>query len=142
MVHFFVTKNVGVKVQGKTIKILRFPDDVAMLANTERELGEALNATKTVFNNYNMEINIRKIKVIACRTQFGKKRFNIKIGNEKIGKISEFCYLGCKITRDGLCNADMRSRIGQAKKAFAKIPHILVLHTDLEIRKELLRTNI
>ena len=56
------TKNIGVKVQGKTIKMLRFADDIALLANTERELEKALNVTKTVFNNYNMKINIGKTK--------------------------------------------------------------------------------
>ena len=40
-----------------------------------------------------MKINIGKIRVIACRTKSGKKQLNIKIGNEKIGGISEFCYL-------------------------------------------------
>ena len=33
------------KVQGKTIKIFRFADDIALIANTERELEEALNVT-------------------------------------------------------------------------------------------------
>ena len=65
---------------------------------------------------------------------------NIKIGNEKIGWISEFCYLGSKITRDSRCNADIRSTKRQAKKAFAKIPQLLVSNIDLEIRKKLLKT--
>ena len=39
--------------------MLRFADDIAMLANTEGEL-EALNVTKIDFNNYNMKINIGK----------------------------------------------------------------------------------
>ena len=50
---------------------------------------------------------------------------NIKMGNEKIGEISVFCYLESKITRDGGCNADIGFEIGQAQKAFAKLPHIL-----------------
>ena len=60
-------KNIGVKIQGTTMKILRFADDLALLANTERELKEALNVTGTLFENYNMKINIGKMKVIACR---------------------------------------------------------------------------
>ena len=62
---------------------------------------------------------------------------NVQIGSEKIGEISEFCYLGSKITRDGRCNTDIRSRTGQAKKAFAKLPQLLVSNINLKIRKKL-----
>ena len=65
-------KKIGVKVQGKIIKMFRLADDIALLANTERELEEALNLTETVFNNNNMKINIGKSKAIACRTKSGK----------------------------------------------------------------------
>ena len=95
--------------------MLHFRDDLSLLANTERELEEALNVTETVFNSYNMKINIGKTEVVACRTKSRKKRLNIQIDNEKIGEISEFFYLGSKITGDGRSNADMYSRIGQAR---------------------------
>ena len=79
--------------------------------------------------------------MIACRTKSGKKWLNVQIGNEKIEEISEFCWLGSKIKRDGgHCNADIRSRIGQAKITFAKIPQLLVLNIDVEIRRKLLKT--
>ena len=100
--------------------MLHFADDIALLANTERELEETLNVTETVFNNYNMKINIGKTNVIACRTRSGKKRLNIKIGNGNIGEISEFCYLGSKIRRDGRCNADIRSNYGKLRRSLQK----------------------
>ena len=53
--------------------MLRFADDIALLADTERELEEALNAPETVFNNYGMKINIVKTKVIACTTKSQNK---------------------------------------------------------------------
>ena len=53
--------------------MLRFANDIAFLANTERGLEEALNVRATVFNNYNMRMNIEKTKVIACRTKSGNK---------------------------------------------------------------------
>ena len=43
---------------------------------------------------------------------------NVQIGNEKIGEIREFCYLGSKIRRDGRCNANICFGIGQAEKAY------------------------
>ena len=56
------------KVQGKRIKMSRFVNDIALLANAEREREKAFNVTKTDFKNYDMKINIGKIKVTACRT--------------------------------------------------------------------------
>ena len=55
-----------------------------------------------------MKIKIGKIKSIACRTKSGKKRLDVQIGNEKIEKISEFCYLESKMTNDVCCNGDAR----------------------------------
>ena len=104
--------------------MLRFADDIALLKNTERELEEALNVSEIVFNNNNMKINIGITKMIACRTKSGKKRLKVKKGNGKMKEISEFCYLECKITGDGRCSTDIRSRIGQAV-VFAKIPQLL-----------------
>ena len=77
--------------------MLRFAEGITLLANTEKELEEALNVTETVFNDYNMKINIGKTKVIACG-------------------------------------------IRQTKIAFTKIPQLLILNIDLEIRKKLLKT--
>ena len=54
-----------------------FTDDIAPLANTERELEEALNVTETVFNDYNMKINIRITEVIARKMKSGKNRLNV-----------------------------------------------------------------
>ena len=62
---------------------------------------------------------------------------NIETGNTKIGEISEFCYLGSEITRDGRYNIDIRSRMGQAEKAFAKFPELLDSNINLEIRKKI-----
>ena len=64
--------NIGVKFQGKIMKMLRFADDIALLVNPEIELVDSLNVTETFLNNYYMKINIGKTKVFACRTISGK----------------------------------------------------------------------
>ena len=95
-----------------SITIFRFANDIALLANTERKLKEVFNVTDSVFIKYNVKMNIGNIEIIPCRTKSDKKRLNIKIGNGKIGEISEFRYLESKITRDGRYNIGIRSRIG------------------------------
>ena len=44
--------------------MLRLADNIALLANTERELDEELNVTKTDFIKYKTKINKDKTKVI------------------------------------------------------------------------------
>ena len=56
----FVIMNIDLKVQGETIKILGAASDIAVLANTERELEDAFNVTETVFIKFNIKINTRK----------------------------------------------------------------------------------
>ena len=68
-----------------------------------------LQEPRTVFKKYNTKISIGKTKAIAYRIKSRKKCSNIKISNENIGEISEFCYLGSKIIRDGRCNANIHS---------------------------------
>ena len=100
--------------------MFRFTDDIAPLENTESELEEAFTVAETVFNNQDMKNNIGKTKAEACRAKSGKKPLKIKIGYEKIREISKFGYLKSKITRDGRCNVDIRSKIGQPKEACTK----------------------
>ena len=84
-----------------------------------------MNVTEAVINKNNIKINIGKTELIACRTTAGTKRLNVQIGNGKIGEISEFCYLGSKITIYCRCNADIHFRVGQTTIAFAKISQII-----------------
>ena len=57
--------------------MFRSTDHFALLANTERELEKALEVTETVFNNYNMKINIGKTETILCRSKSGTNGLNI-----------------------------------------------------------------
>jgi hypothetical protein len=64
-----------------------------------------------------MKINRNKTKIIVCGRKISGK-INIVLGNQILGEVEEFCYLGSKITKDGKCQKEIRSRIAQAKKAF------------------------
>ena len=69
------------------------------------------------------------------RDEHGKMQYK-RLRNKVI---SEFCYLGSKIAKDGRCDADIRYGIGQAKIALVKILQLLVVNINLEIRKKLLK---
>ena len=54
----------GIKVGGKLIKDVRFPDDQNMIANSESGLQKIMNGLNSTASNYNMKINIKKTKVM------------------------------------------------------------------------------
>jgi hypothetical protein len=42
----------------------------------------------------------------------------MRLRNEELQEVDEFCYLGSKITKDGRSIKEIKSRITQAKRAF------------------------
>jgi len=72
---------------------------------------------RILVNIHNKKINRNKTKVMACGRKISGK-MNMVLGNQILGQVEEFCYLGSKITKDKKCQKEIRRRIAQAKKAF------------------------
>ncbi|XP_025406672.1 uncharacterized protein LOC112680706 [Sipha flava] len=106
-------KNGGIKINGMLVQMLRFADDIALIAESEEALG-----------------NIKQ-----------KFLSNITIENEKLETIQCFTYQGSKITHDGRSEMDIKSRIAQAKQAFYQKKHLLTANTvSLNTRKNLIKS--
>ena len=69
-------------------------------------------------------------------------RLSIKIAGEEVEEVKEFCYLGSKITKDGRCRNDIKSRLAQGRKAFEMKRDFLASKISLKIRKRVLKTCI
>ena len=48
----------------------------------------------------------------------------IKLGEQDIGDVTEFTYLGAKVTKDGNTEAEIKTRINKARGAFAALQNI------------------
>ncbi|XP_050431417.1 uncharacterized protein LOC126839986 [Adelges cooleyi] len=104
---------IGIKVGGILIPMIRFADDIVLLAETEHDLQRAPAEMQIIINKYQMRIN----------------------------SVSSFKYLGSLITSDGKSSQEIKQRIGQAKAAFIKKKKILVSQKiSREIKKTFLRT--
>ncbi|KAF2880795.1 hypothetical protein ILUMI_25378 [Ignelater luminosus] len=95
--------NMGIKIHGEKVEMLCYVDDTALLAENERDLKEALNQLQTVLKeSYDIKINHTKTRIIVC----GKQRQDytrIRLEDQVIDEVNEFCYLGSTITTDGRC---------------------------------------
>ena len=82
--------------------MLRFADCIALLGSNKKELEDALNGINQILiEEIKMKINKSKTKVLVCTKKEQTKQECIKIDQENLEGVKEFCYLGRKITWNG-----------------------------------------
>jgi len=136
------TPEAGVKIHGERIPMLRFADDIAVLAESEKGLEKILTRMQEIMSQYKMKINTKKTKVMKCKVKETGRRMNVKLGANKLEECDEYCYLGSIVTNDNYSRRDIRSRIAQAKKAFADKKQLLTSAIHLDTRKRFLKAYI
>lgn len=57
--------NTGIKIHGRTIDMLRYGDDIAILAENGEDLEQAIGKLDDIMREYNMRINMGKMKVMV-----------------------------------------------------------------------------
>ena len=85
---------------------------------------------------YKLKINEKKTKILVCCRK-EEKMTNIILGNQSLGEVKEFCYLGSRVTSDGRSKKEIVSRIAQAKKNL-----LTAENTSIEVRKQFIRCYI
>jgi hypothetical protein len=115
-----------IRSHGERIPMIRVAGDIAIISESEKDLNETLiDMERVLVNRYNMKINRNKTKVMVCGRKISGK-MNVVLGNQTLGEVEEFCYLGSKITKDGMCQKEIRSRIAQTKKTFYQKRQLLI----------------
>jgi len=76
---------------------------------------KCLNTTPTKFN---LKINIMKTKVLIVSNSDQYNTGNIKIRDESVEQVEEFCYLGNLITGGNRSTKEVKRRIALAEQAF------------------------
>jgi len=121
-------ENIGeIKIGGMLVQMLRFADDIAVIAENEEDLSNMLKKMNDTLKEYHMKINQRKTKVLICSKQ--QIYANIFLNGKMLETVQNFIYLGSKITSDGNSNTDIISRIAQAKAAFYKKRNLFTINT-------------
>jgi hypothetical protein len=129
----------GIKVNGEEINMIRFADDIAIVAENEGDLQNSLNTIEKVFQEYNMKVNKKKTKILVCGRE--KVVADVRLKGERLEQVESFTYLGSTMTWDGRSTTDIKRRIAQAKTAFmAKRPLLCSKSIRLETRKQYAKT--
>ncbi|XP_025417940.1 uncharacterized protein LOC112688792 [Sipha flava] len=134
----------GIKINDRKIDMLRFADDIAVIAKNEEELQRMLRCMEeTLLNELSMKINAQKTKVLVCsRNNNITTRIHLQ-NNQEIKQVEEFAYLGSIISKDGRSKKEIVKRICQAKLAFNKKRGLFTSKsTSVRTRINLLMTNV
>ena len=93
----------GIKIAGRNINNLRYADDTTLRAESEEELKSLLMKVKEESEKGGLKLNIQKTKILASHPIT-----SWEIDGETVETVSEFIFLGSKITADGDCSHEIK----------------------------------
>ena len=94
----------GIKIVGKNINNLRYADDTTLMAESE-ELKSLLMKVKEESDKIDLRLNIQKTKIMASGPIT-----SWQIDGGTVETVSDFIFLGSKITADGDCSHEIKRR--------------------------------
>ena len=110
----------GIKIAVRNIKNLRYADDTILMAESEEELKRLLMKVKEESEKVGLKLNIQKTKIMAsCPIT------SWEIDGETVETVSEFIFLGSKITADGDCSHEIKRRLLLGRKVMTNLDSIL-----------------
>ena len=106
----YIMRNAGleeaqdrIKIAGRNINNLGYSDDTTLMAESEEELKSLLMKVKEESEKVDLKLNIQKMKSMASGPII-----SWEIDGETV---SDFIFLGSKITTDGDCSHEIKRRL-------------------------------
>ena len=110
----------GIKIAGRNINNLRYADDTTLMAESEEELRSLLMKVKEESEKAGLKLSIQKMKIMASGT------ITLwQIDGETMKTVTDFIFLGSKITADGDCSHEIKRRLLLGRKAMTNLESIL-----------------
>ena len=108
----------GIKIAGRNINNLRYADDTILVTESEEELKSLLMKVKKKSEKTGLKLNIQKITKIMA---FGSIT-SWQIDGETV---TDFIFLGSKITMDDECSHEIKRHLLLGRKALTNLDSIL-----------------
>ena len=97
----------GLKIARRNTNNLRYADDTTLMAESEEELKSLLMKVKEDSEKVGLKLrNIQKTKIIASGPIT-----SWEIDGETVETVSDFIFLGSKITADGDCSHEIKRHL-------------------------------
>ena len=108
----------GIKIAGRNINNLRHADDTTLMAESE-ELKSLLMKVKEESEKVGLKINVRKTKIMASGPIT-----SWQINGETMETVTDFIFLGSKITADGGCSHEIKRHLLLGRKSMTNLDSI------------------
>ena len=106
----------GVKIAGRHINNLRYADDTTLMAEREEELKSLLIKVKEESEKAGLKLNVQKTKIMAS-----SPITSWQIDGETMKTVTDFIFLGSKITADGDCSHEIKRHLLLRRKAMTNL---------------------
>ena len=110
----------GIKIAGRNINNLRYADDTTVMAESEEELKSLLMKVKEKSEKVGLKLNIQKTKIMESGPIT-----SWEIDGETVETVSDFIFLGFKITADGDCSHEIKRRLLLGRKVMTNLDSTL-----------------
>ena len=116
----------GIKIAGRNINNLRYADDTTIMAESKEELKSLLMKVKEESEKGGLKLNIQETKIMASVPITPRQ-----IDGERVETVSDFIFLGSKITADGDCSHEIKRCLLLGRKVMTNLDSILKAETLL-----------
>ena len=106
----------GIKIARRNISNLRYADDTTLMAESEEELKSLLMKVKEESEKVGLKLNIQKTKIMAS-----SPITSWHIDGETIETMTDFIFLGSKITADDDCSHKIKRHLLLGRKGMTNL---------------------
>ena len=110
----------GIKTAGRNVNNLRYADDTTFMEESEEELKSLLMKLKEESEKVGLKLNIQKTKIKASGPIT-----SWQIDGKTMETVTDFIFLGSKITADGDCSQEVKRCLLLRRKVMANLDSIL-----------------
>ena len=110
----------GVRIARRSINNLRYADDNTLMAESKAELKSLLLKVKEESEKDGLKLNIQKTKIMAS-----SPITSWQIDGETMETVTDFSFLGSKITADGNCSHEIKRCLLLGRKTMTNLDIIL-----------------
>ena len=118
-----------IKIARRNINNLRYADDITFMAESEEELKTLLMKVKEKSEEAGLKLSIKKMKIMKSSPISSQQ-----MEKETMETVTDFIFLGSKITANGDCSREIKRCLLLGRKAMTN-PYSVLKSRDMALQQ-------